>query len=140
VVDGVNPDPENVEILTTRYEASEGEEIFISAEDTQNDVLIGYLRLRVPSAKAYRPEVTAVPSAIVRELHVYGPVVPVGQRSAKAWQHKGYGAVLLSEAERLAREEYDLKKLLVISALGTKRYYMRFGYKYDSAYVAKTLH
>lgn len=140
VVDGVNPDPENVQILTTRYEASEGEEIFISAEDTQNDVLIGYLRLRVPSAKAHRPEITAAPSAIVRELRVYGPVVPVGKRSAKAWQHKGYGAVLLSEAERLAREEYGLKKLLVISALGTKRYYMRFGYKRDGVYVAKTLH
>ena len=47
-----------------------------------NQVLLGYLRLRVPSAKAHRPEITAVPSAIVRELHVYGPLVPVGKHSA----------------------------------------------------------
>jgi elongator complex protein 3 len=130
---------EKVKILSTRYEASEGEEIFISAEDPENNVLIGYLRLRVPSAKAHRPEIAAVPSAIVRELHVYGPLVPVGKRSAKAWQHKGYGSILLSEAERVAREDYDLKKLLVISALGTKQYYMRFGYERDGVYVSKKL-
>ena len=138
-VDNVTPDLDKIQILTTRYEASEGKEIFISAEDPENNVLIGYLRLRVPSAKADRPEITAVPSAIVRELHVYGPLVPVGKHSTKAWQHKGYGAILLSEAERIARDNYDLKKLLVISALGTKQYYMRFGYSHDGVYVSKRL-
>ncbi|MEM3578385.1 MAG: tRNA uridine(34) 5-carboxymethylaminomethyl modification radical SAM/GNAT enzyme Elp3 [Candidatus Bathyarchaeia archaeon] len=139
LAEGVKPDMECVEIRNTRYEASEGTEIFISAEDVENDVLIGYLRLRVPSAKAHRPEVKEKPCAIVRELHVYGPLVPVGKRLPKAWQHKGFGAVLLSEAERVAREDYGLEKILVISALGTKRYYMRFGYAYDGPYVAKAL-
>jgi len=138
-VNNVTPDLDRIQILTTSYQASEGQEIFISAEDPENNVLIGYLRLRVPSAKAHRPEITAVPSAIVRELHVYGPLVPVGKRSAKAWQHKGYGAVLLGEAERVAREDYGLRKLLVISALGTKQYYMRFGYRRDGVYVSKML-
>jgi elongator complex protein 3 len=130
---------EKVKIQSLRYEASEGKEIFISSEDQENKILIGYLRLRVPSAKAHRPEITAAPSAIVRELHVYGPLVPVGKHSATAWQHKGYGADLLKEAERMAREDYDLKKLLVISALGTRRYYMRFGYERDGVYVSKKL-
>lgn len=138
-VDNVTPDLDKVKILATRYEASEGQEIFISAEDPENSVLIGYLRLRIPSAKAHRPEIKAAPSAIVRELHVYGPLVPVGKHLAKAWQHKGYGAVLLSEAERVTREDYDLKKLLIISALGTKQYYMRFGYERDGVYVSKKL-
>jgi len=138
-VDHVKPDMEKVKIQSLRYEASEGKEIFISAEDQENKILIGYLRLRVPSAKAHRPEITAAPSAIVRELHVYGPLVPVGKHSATAWQHKGYGADLLKEAERMAREDYDLKKLLVISALGTRRYYMRFGYARDGVYVSKKL-
>jgi elongator complex protein 3 len=138
-VDGVKPNADNVKILSTRYKASEGEEIFISAEDVENDVLIGYLRLRVPSAKAHRPEVKGKACAIVRELHVYGPLVPVGKHLAKAWQHKGYGGVLLGEAERIAREEFGLGKVLVISALGTKRYYMRFGYEYDGAYMSKML-
>jgi elongator complex protein 3 len=139
MADGVKPDPEKVEILTTRYEASEGEEIFISAEDTENDVLIGYLRLRIPSAKAHRPEIKEQPSAIIRELHVYGPLVPVGKRLPKAWQHKGYGAILLGEAERITCQEYGFKKILVISALGTKQYYKRFGYTYDGPYMSKIL-
>jgi elongator complex protein 3 len=138
-VDNVKPDLDKVKILTTSYEASEGQEIFISVEDPENNVLVGYLRLRIPSAKAHRPEIKAAPSAIVRELHVYGPLVPVGKHLARAWQHKGYGAILLNKAERVALEGYDLKKLLVISALGTKQYYARFGYERDGVYVSKIL-
>jgi elongator complex protein 3 len=138
-VDNVKPDLEKVKIQSFCYDASGGKEVFISAEDRENDVLLGYLRLRVPSAKAHRSEVTVAPSAIVRELHVYGPLVPVGKHSAGAWQHKGFGADLLKEAERTAREEFGLKKLLVISALGTRRYYMRFGYERDGVYVSKKL-
>jgi elongator complex protein 3 len=138
-VDNVTPDLDKIEILTRSYQASEGKEVFISAEDPENNVLIGYLRLRVPSAKAHRPEINSVPSAVVRELHVYGPLVPVGKHLSQAWQHKGYGAILLSEAERVAREDYGLKKLVVISALGTKQYYMRLGYSRDGVYVSKML-
>jgi elongator complex protein 3 len=136
---GLKPDPEKVAIQTTTYEASEGKEIFISAEDCENDVLVGYLRLRIPSEKAHRPEIRAKRCSIVRELHVCGPLVPVGKHLNQAWQHKGYGALLLAKAEHLTFENYNLKKILVISALGTKQYYMRFGYKYDRVYVSKTL-
>jgi elongator complex protein 3 len=139
LIDKVKPEPENVQILTTREKASEGVDVFISAEDTVNDVLVGYLRLRIPSEKAHRPEILSKPSSIVRELHVYGALVPVGKHVAKAWQHKGYGGILLSEAERISLEEYDLKKILVTSALGTKQYYKRFGYTYDGPYVSKLL-
>ena len=138
-VDNVKPDLEKVTIQSFCYDASEGKEIFISAEDLQNDVLLGYLRMRIPSAKAHRPEITTVSSAIVRELHVYGPLVPVGKRSSGAWQHKGFGAELLKEAEYIARRDFGVKKLLVISALGTRRYYMRFGYERDGVYVSKKL-
>jgi elongator complex protein 3 len=138
-VDHVKPDLEKIEILTTYYEASEGKEYFISAEDPENNILLGYLRMRVPSAKTHRSEITAVPSAIVRELHVYGQLVPVGKHASGAWQHKGYGQILLKEAEHIAGVELGLKKLLVISALGTRRYYMRFGYEHDGVYVSKRL-
>jgi elongator complex protein 3 len=139
MTDKVKVNSDKVEILTTKYLASEGEEIFISAEDLENDVLIGYLRLRVPSEKAHRREVKAKPCSMVRELHVYGPMVPVGKHLVKAWQHKGYGGVLLAEAERISREDYGLEKILVISALGTKQYYKRFGYGYDGVYMSKML-
>ncbi len=138
-VDHVTPDIGKVKILTERYSASEGTEVFISAEDPENNVLLGYLRLRFPSAKAHRAEITEAPSAIVRELHVYGPLVPVGKHSDAAWQHRGYGKELLFEAERISRDEFDVKKLLVISALGTRRYYMRLGYERDGVYVSKRL-
>jgi elongator complex protein 3 len=137
--DGVKPDPDNVQIRFAKEEASEGTDIFISVEDTVNDVLVGYLRLRIPSERAHRPEIVPETTSIVRELHVYGPLVPVGRHLAKAWQHKGYGGLLLSEAERISREEYDRKKVVVISALGTKQYYKRFGYDYDGPYVFKRL-
>jgi elongator complex protein 3 len=137
LTDGVQPDLGSVQISATKYEASDGEEIFISAEDSTNDVLIGYLRLRVPSAMAHRPEIKAEPCSIVRELHVYGPLVPVGKHKAKAWQHKGFGETLLTEAERITKEDYYRPKVVVISALGTKQYYMRFGYEHDGLYMSK---
>ncbi len=138
-VDHVRPDIEKVKILTQRYSASGGTEVFISAEDPENNVLLGYVRMRIPSEKAHRPEITEVSCAIVRELHVYGPLVPVGKHSASAWQHRGFGKELLAEAERIARVDFGLEKLLVISALGTRRYYMRLGYRRDGVYVSKRL-
>jgi len=137
--EGVKPDPDHVKVYVNCEEASEGLDLFISVEDRVNDVLIGYLRLRIPSEKAHRPEINEKPSAIIRELHVYGPLVPVGKHFDKAWQHKGYGTILLAEAERMAKEDYDRRKILVTSALGTKMYYMRFGYKYDGPYMSKEL-
>ncbi len=133
------PSLEEIRIKSIRYEASGGKEIFIEASQPETNTLVGYLRLRTPSPNAFRSEILAVPSAIVRELHVYGPLVPVGTHSAKAWQHKGFGARLLSEAEQLAKDDFKLEKILVTSALGTKRYYKRFGYEPDGVYVSKSL-
>jgi len=137
--DKVKPDSDNIHLQAIREKASEGEEIFLSVEDSVNDVLVGFLRLRIPSERAHRPEISSEATSIVRELHVYGPLVRVGKRLAEAWQHKGYGEILLSEAERMSREDYDCKKVVVISALGTKRYYRRLGYGYDGPYVSKVL-
>lgn len=119
------------------YEASGGIENFISVEDDREDALIGFIRLRIPSENAYRPEI--MDSAIVRELHVYGRMTPVGRRVEDAWQHRGWGRTLLSEAERISKERYDMKKLVVLSALGTKEYYKKLGYYPDGVYMSKRL-
>ena len=63
--------------------------------------------------------------------------MPVGVHPAEEWQHRGYGDLLLREAERISKEDYNIQKILVISALGTKRYYTRFGYTYDGPYMSK---
>ena len=70
---------------------------------------------------------------------MYGSLVPVGKHFDKAWQHKGFGNILLAKAESITREDYGLKKILVISALGTKQYYKRLGYEHDGVYMSKTL-
>ncbi len=136
---GIEPEIEHIKLLREDYDASGGREIFLSFEDVKNDILIGFLRLRIPSEKAHRKEINKVPSAIVRELHVYGPLVPIGGKPKYEWQHRGYGRELLAEAERIAREEFDVKKMLVISGVGVREYYRKFGYRKDGPYVSKRL-
>ncbi len=135
---GAEPDSDALEIVRRTYTTSGGIEEFISVEDEERDVLVAFLRLRIPSKEVFRPEADA-DSAFVRELHVYGQMVPVGESLPEAWQHRGWGGALLSEAERITSEEYGTQKLLVMSALGTKRYYERFGYYRDGVYVSKCL-
>jgi elongator complex protein 3 len=131
----------NVEVLVTEYEASGGVEVFISAEDTQNDVLVGLLRLRIPSEKAFRPEIDSK-TAIIRELHVYGPQLPVGEKPRDIdTQHLGVGAKLLKKAEEVAYSKYDKRKILILSGIGVREYYRKLGYwrEKNSPYMMKLL-
>ena len=128
--------PEEVELRVERYEASGGTEVFLSFEDPARDVLLAILRLRAPSEGAHRPELDG--AVVVRELHVYGRLVPVGGRpGADGWQHRGLGRALLAEAERIAAEEFGLGKVAVLAGVGTREYYMRMGYERDGPYVSK---
>jgi elongator complex protein 3 len=136
--EGIFPNSDNIKLLREDYTAGEGHEIFLSFEDVASDILIGFLRLRIPSDKAHRVEVDDK-TALVRELHVYGSMVPLGQRENERWQHRGYGEELLAEAERIAREEYGKTKLLVISGIGARNYYRKFGYEREGPYMAKKM-
>ena len=91
----------------------------------------------MPSEKPYRPEITSK-IGLIRELHVYGRMTPVGQESSD-WQHRGWGEKLMEESEKTAVEQYDMDRMIVMSALGTKQYYARLGYEKDGVYVSKTL-
>ena len=131
----------NAEALTfhlDEYTASGGTEFFLSLEDTQTDSLVGYLRLRIPSSAAHRPEVRRSDSALLRELHVYGLSVDLGGRIKEAWQHRGLGARLLNEAEEVALGR-DCKQLICTSGIGARQYYLRHGYRHDGPYVTKRL-
>jgi len=138
--EGIRPRLEGLEMRRETYSAGGGIEEFISVEDPRSHSLIGYVRMRVPSDEAHRREINERRTTLIRELHVYGPVVPVGERLESAVQHRGWGAVLLKEAERVAVEEYESEKMVIISALGTKQYYAKFGYAQDGPYVSKPLH
>jgi elongator complex protein 3 len=122
------------------YNASEGKEIFLSFED-EGETLFGLLRMRVQS----KP----VPAlgqgingdyALIRELHVFGPEVPLTERRTEAAQHKGLGKALLREAERIARSEFKACRLVVLSGTGAKEYYRtEFGYSSQGDYMVKEL-
>jgi elongator complex protein 3 len=131
--------PESVELLRRDYVANGGWETFLSYEDPEKDILIGLLRLRKASSVAFRPEISEVPSSIIRELHVYGSAVAVNARDPVKFQHQGFGMLLMEEAERIAREEHGSKKLIVISGVGTRHYYRKMGFYLDGPYMSKML-
>lgn len=139
--EGVETHFDDIKFLREDYDAGEGREIFLSFEDVKADVLVGFLRLRMPSEKAHRVEVDDK-TALLRELHVYGPMAKIGdlgQKQAEIWQHMGYGERLLAEAEKVASEEYDKNKLLVVSGIGARDYYKKFGYTREGPYMAKRI-
>lgn len=136
--DRVLVNPDRIKLIVRKYEASGGIEYFISYEDVLNDVLVGFIRLRAPS-RILRRELEG--AALVRELHVYGKMVPVGEmaQEAAALQHRSFGSKLLREAERIAAEELDARKIVVISGVGVRKYYYKHGYVRDGPYVSKWL-
>lgn len=133
---GIEPDYNNIELLRTDYDVVGGHEIFLSIEDVENDILIGFTRLRIPSNRVFRKEITSS-SSLIRELHVYGQMQKIGKNDDNLWQHKGYGAQLLEEAERIAKDEYNKNKMLIISGIGVRDYYRKFGYYKDGPYMSK---
>ncbi len=110
------------------YGAAGGKEIFLSFED-ENETLFAILRLRI------QPN-----SAIIRELHVYGPEVPLAEQNAEAAQHKGLGKALLREAERIASGEFGVSQMTILSGIGAREYYRtEFGYKSLGDYMVREL-
>lgn len=130
-------DPDNIRLVRRDYDASDGEEIFVSFEDPNLDVLFGFIRLRVPSEAAHRPEIVKKPSLIIRELRVYGPVVDIGHRDADAWQHLGLGEKMIAAAEEIARTEFHASQILVNSGIGVKEYYRELGFVDRGPYLQK---
>lgn len=131
--------PYQVELVRRDYVANGSWETFLSYEDPEQDILIGLLRLRRCSPQSFRPELKGGTS-IVRELHVYGSVVPVSSRDPSKFQHQGFGMMLMEEAERIARDEHGSSKLAVISGVGTRNYYRKMGYELEGPYMVKDLY
>ncbi len=108
----------NIKLNVTEYNASKGKEYFLEFVNKDN-ILFGLLRLRIE--KEY---------AIIREIHVYGQALNIGEKSKYLGQHSGFGKKLIKEAEEISKKEK--KKLLkVISGVGVRQYYKKLGYKLD---------
>ncbi len=134
----------NCQMRITNYLASGGEEYFIAFESRDGKILYGFCRLRLPSATQHATRSTQQynnltmqqfnNNAMIRELHVYGELVSVGRD--KKIQHAGLGKKLLAEAEKIALKN-NYKKIVVISGVGVRGYYRKFGYRLDGGYMVK---
>ena len=113
------------------YEASSGDEFFISAE---NDSLIGFSRMRFPADTL--SESIDKDTALIRELHVYGEAASIGEKGKS--QHRGWGKRLLNHAEKLAKQN-GKKRIVVISGVGVRGYYRKLGYRRQGPYMVKLL-
>ena len=122
------------------YNASGGKEIFLSFED-ENETLFGLVRLRIQREKLPGIESEADNMALVRELHIYGPEVSLGEHDTGAAQHRGFGRSLLSEAERISADEFGAQVIAVISGVGAREYYRSedSGYSFIAGYMVKSL-
>ncbi len=135
---GFNQENLNQELILriTEYNASHGKEFFLEMVN-QDDILFGLLRLRFPKEN-FLDELKNC--ALVRELHVYGQSLKLGQKSKMdvESQHKGMGKILMQKAEEIAREN-GFKKIAVISGVGVREYYRKLAYELEGSYMVKEL-
>jgi elongator complex protein 3 len=141
-------DPDRLEYQELRYMATGAHEHFLSFVTPDNH-LVAYLRLSIAvifneklledkRSTLYQliPELQG--AAIIREVHVYGQSLEIGSEQAGAAQHIGLGTTLLNKAEEITRQS-GLKKLVVISAVGTREYYRSRGFFQGDLYMTKIL-
>ena len=115
----------DVRLKIVEYDASNGKEFFIEMVN-KDDILFGLLRLRIENG-----------NSIVRELHVYGQSLKLGEKG-KISQHKGLGKLLLEKAEEISKKS-GAEKLRIISGVGVREYYRKLGYNLEGFYMAKEL-
>jgi elongator complex protein 3 len=133
------------QLAAETYSTTAGQEHFLSF-DTEAGRLAGFLRLLLPdpaaTAETGLDELRG--AALIREVHVYGPVVRLGEAGQGAQpgdgraQHAGLGARLLAEAETRARGA-GFTRLAVIAAIGTREYYRKHGFEVEGLYMIKPL-
>ncbi|MFB6204732.1 MAG: elongator complex protein 3 [Candidatus Nanohaloarchaea archaeon] len=127
-------EPEDVELVERDYAASGGHEYFLSFEDREKDIILGFTRLRAPPG-SHRPEIDS-DTLIVRQLKVLGAAADIGSEGEV--QHQGFGKRLMEAAEEKARE-LGKEKVAVISAVGTREYYRKMGYELEGPYMVREL-
>jgi elongator complex protein 3 len=115
----------DLRLKVTKYKASGGDEYFLEVVN-KHDILFGLLRLRICDA-----------GAIIRELHVYGQALKLGQKG-ELGQHTGLGKWLMQEAEKIVKKA-KIGKVAVISGVGVRPYYRNLGYKLEETYMVKEL-
>lgn len=130
---------ERLEIRDYPYETDATTEHFLQYVTPQGK-LAGFLRLSLPHSDVSRKEVLPElhGSAMVRELHIYGPALQLGASDSGKAQHSGLGRQLAEHAMGIARNA-GFKRMAVISALGTREYYRKLGFELDELYMLRNI-
>jgi elongator complex protein 3 len=130
--------PDALKLDDMIYQAGAAEEHFISYV-TPDDRLAGFVRLSRPGNHSPQTGIDDLSgAALIREVHVYGQSLPVGAEKKGAAQHAGLGTRLLEQAESIARER-GFDRIAVISAVGTREYYLERGFERGELYLVKKL-
>ena len=122
------------------YYPAYAEEHFLSFV-TLDDRIAGYLRLSLPGQNTPLPQLNLADlagAALVREVHVFGQSLAVGEEQSGAAQHIGLGTALLQKAGEIAGVK-GYKRLAVIAAIGTRRYYEGRGFERGELYMTREL-
>jgi elongator complex protein 3 len=127
--------PDELHLDENTYSANGGEEIFLQYITDQRDIA-GFLRLSLPSGDPITPELAG--AAMIREVHVYGQSLEIGELAPGMAQHLGLGKQLIERAVEIARER-GYQKLAVISAIGTRAYYRKRGFTDGELYQFRAL-
>jgi len=128
----------SLELNDMVYKAGAAEEHFVSYV-TPEDKLAGFIRLSLPGQDSPPTGMSDLEgAALIREVHVYGQSLPVGAEQQGAAQHAGLGTRLLEKAEAIAKAR-GFKRMAVISAVGTRGYYLERGFERGEFYLTKSL-
>ena len=141
-------DLDQLEYQDITYKAAGTSEHFLSFV-TPDSHLVAYLRLSIATKfnenefeETRRNLYQLIPelqdAAIIREVHVYGQSLEVGSEQEGSAQHIGLGTALLKKAEEISRQ-VGLKRLVVISAVGTREYYRSRGFAQGDLYMTKII-
>ncbi len=131
-------DPLTLEMQTSEYSTRSSEEYFLAFQTAEKRIA-GYLRLSLPNSISPNlglPDLDG--AALIREVHVYGQSLLVGEAQIGAAQHSGLGSRLMEQAEEIAQAN-GFTSIAVISALGTRGYYRGRGYRLGENYMVKAL-
>jgi elongator complex protein 3 len=131
-----NPPLSEFVLVRQGYRSAGGVELLLSWEAPEEDVVAGFLRLRMPDTGAPNP----LPAPVIRELKVLGAEVPIGQAGMgpSDYQHRGLGRRLVEAAEEECRDR-GFDRLYVLSAVGTRRYYAALGFERADPHMVKSL-
>lgn len=128
---------DDIQLYIREYNDVNASEYFISFESKDQSIIYGFCRLRLNQNYDYVFFSDLQNAAIIRELHVYGLMVP-HDVSKKTTQHMGFGKKLVKKAEEIAYNN-GYRKMAIISGVGVREYYENRGYILEDTYMTKIL-